>query len=246
MDGKEITPTPFQKYLMKKYDLNRCNCILAARQSYLTSTNFMYIANEMIKRPINVQYYLHNTRTAKGFCTNFFKEFQHFDLEMKSQNVVESTYSRIEFLSSRQFITRDWTDIMIFDNFAHYKNFDQILNGISELSSYTTSKIIVTTSMRRGFTPFLKFWFNCFTDKNPFQPFILPWDSVKGRDLDFRNEMLMNVGTEYWKSEFECKGTKPTEASVSNFKRVLIEKYPHLKTEVIDSICRDATDYFTM
>ena len=51
---------------------------------------------------------------------------------------------------------------------------------------------------------FYQLWMNAKKGANEYAPFTIRWDQVPGRDKNFKQSTIKNIGEEKWAQEFEC------------------------------------------
>lgn len=100
------------------------------------------------------------------------------------------------------------------------------------ISSGKTTKII-QTSTPIGYNHWWKFWVEAEKGQNNFIPFRVTWDMIPGRDIEWYNEQLKNLGPIKVKQEVECEflGSSYTLINAATLSR--LQPSPPLRTTEI-------------
>lgn len=94
------------------------------------------------------------------------------------------------------------------------------------ISSGKESKVSVF-STPKGMNHFYKMWVEAIENRSEFKPYEINWYDVPGRDEEWKEKMIANLGQESWEQEFaaEFLGSSNTLISSSTLKR-LVHKDP--------------------
>lgn len=127
-------------------------------------------------------------------------------IEWNKGNIELENGSKIRATSTTSGAARSGTyNCIILDEFAHIQarmanDFYQSVYPV--ISSGTKSKIIII-STPKGMNLFYKFWMDALGKKNKFIPFEVSWRDVPGRDDNWYEETISNIGEDRFAVEFE-------------------------------------------
>ena len=73
------------------------------------------------------------------------------------------------------------------------------------LTANKSTKVIIASSIKQQDDWFSKIWKDSEDGKNQFVRTLIKWDEIPGRDEEWKEQMIANIGIDAWNQEFECK-----------------------------------------
>jgi hypothetical protein len=84
----------------------------------------------------------------------------------------------------------------------------KIIISSTPLYSYKLKNILDEEGNNQTITvqnPFHKIWSDSEDGKNQFVRTIIKWDEIPGRNNEWKQRMIDNIGIDAWNLEYECK-----------------------------------------
>ena len=128
--------------------------------------------------------------------------------EWNKSSIVLENGSRIEASATSSSAIRSMSiSTLIIDECAFIDKgiwYDFFASVYPTVSSSKKAKIVLI-STPNGMNHFYKFWNDAYNKKSDFEPYEIEWNTVPGRNEEFRDKVVAEFGQEYWNQEFACE-----------------------------------------
>jgi hypothetical protein len=163
------------------------------------------------------------------------KWLQQGVVEWNKGSIELENNSRVVASATSSSAARGYTFNLIFiDEAAHIDNWEEFFTSVAPtVTSGKTTKIILV-STPNGLNSFYKTWALAKDCKNGYNPIMVRWDSVPGRDQGWREKTLadINFDLEKFAQEQECEFIGSSGTLIAGWKlRELIANAPNLRNE---------------
>jgi hypothetical protein len=244
---------PFEMYdFQKEYvDLIHKNRFVIAklpRQCGKSTSTVGYILWEVLFGPMqNIGILANKAATAREILGKLRLAYEYIPLWMQ-QGIVSwnkasielENGSRVMAASTASSSARGYTyNLILLDEFAFVPHTvaDEFFTSVyPTVSSGKTTKVIMV-STPNGMNLFYKYWCEAIEkddngkSRNGYVPFEVHWSQVPGRDEEWKEMTLKNIGQDRFNQEFECEFLGSTSTLISPAK---LKEIPWIKPPVID------------
>ena len=217
-----------QEKLINKYHNNRFNILKAPRQVVgKSSTAIFYILHQIIFQDYGtVGIFSHHQNRSidlldrlKVAYENLPKWMQHgvrinnrttFELENGSRVIaasISSTHTRGQNFS-----------LILLDEIGNnsYTKVEEFFNSVFPIiAANKFTKVIINSSKdfyEEQESYFNKIWKDSEDGKNSFVRTVIKWYEIPGRDEEWKEQMIANIGIDAWNQEFECESAEDLDA----------------------------------
>lgn len=206
---------PFQYDFVKHLDDNRFSIILAPRQCGKSTITAMYVLHYILfnndKKAIIMANKLkiakeifQKVRIAYEGLPPFLQagvvEWQ------KTSCTLENGSSCSAEATSADGMRGIAGNLIILDEFAFLKRniADEFFTSMYPTISASKKAKLIIISTPNGMNHYHDIWNKAVKKKNTFAPFKVEWNDVPGRDANFREETIKNLGKIKWNQEYAC------------------------------------------
>lgn len=209
-------PYPYQKQMFKNIKENRYTIFKLPRQSGKTTGLAGFMLHEIIfQKNYNIYILANKEKTAKKILAQIKKAYENLPLWLQ-QGVLEWNQLSIELENDSKISVSGTSadaargesiNLLYLDEFAFVSTTmaDEFMASVYPvISSGTTTKIAVT-STPNGMNHFYKMWNDAAEGLSNFIPLEVQWNDVGGRDEQWKEEQIKNIGEERWLQEFEAE-----------------------------------------
>ena len=209
-------PYDYQQVMLKSMEVNRNTVITTARQSGKSTVVCGFILWYIIFHADKTVALLANKGdTAREILGRIQLAYQHLPKWLQ-QGVVEWNKGSFELENNSRVIAaatssdniRGYSiNLLFIDEAAFVDNWDTFFTSVYPTISSGTETKIVLVSTPNGLNHFHKTWENAVTGKNSYNPILVHWRDVPGRDDNWKQKTLegMNFDTEKFAQEYECE-----------------------------------------
>jgi hypothetical protein len=197
----------FQSQIIKNYDLNNLNILMASRQTgkTVTSALFMlwYLLFHTDKTALCVA---DNFTTTKELIEKFRIALEGLPFYMKP-GIDTINQSNVKFDSNSRLVGRTTTkksgigltvNLLYIDEFAHINeaNLDEFYRAIFPTVTADPNGKIIMTSTPNGKNKFWEIWKKAVDKESSFVPMRVDWWQVPGRSDDWKKQKIADLGSE--------------------------------------------------
>ena len=216
-DGlQNFKPYPYQRNMIKSFVDNRYTIVTTARQAGKSTTTCGFILWYIIFHDAKTVALLANKgETAREILGRVQLAYQHLPKWLQ-QGVKEWNKGSFELENDSRVIAaatsasaiRGYTiNLLFIDEAAHIDNWDEFFTSVYPTISSGTESKIVLVSTPNGLNHFYSTWINAVENRNGYNPILVNWKDVPGRDDKWKTETLagMNFDIEKFNQEMECE-----------------------------------------
>lgn len=216
-DGlQNFKPYPYQRNMIKSFVDNRYTIVTTARQAGKSTTTCGFILWYIIFHDAKTVALLANKgETAREILGRVQLAYQHLPKWLQ-QGVKEWNKGSFELENDSRVIAaatsasaiRGYTiNLLFIDEAAHIDNWDEFFTSVYPTISSGTESKIVLVSTPNGLNHFYSTWVNAIENRNGYNPILVNWKDVPGRDEKWKQETLagMNFDIEKFNQEMECE-----------------------------------------
>lgn len=236
-------PYPYQKKMIKSFVDNRYSIVTTARQAGKSTTTVAFILWYIIfNKDKTVALLANKGETAREILSRVQLGFQHLP-EWLQQGVKEWNKGSFELENNSRVIAaatsasaiRGYTiNLLFIDEAAHIDNWDEFFTSVyPTISSGSESKIILV-STPNGLNHFYSVWVNAREKKNNYNPILVSWQDVPGRDEKWKEDTIaaMNFDIEKFNQEMNCEFLGSSGTLIAGWKlKELVPDQPKTKKE---------------
>lgn len=224
-----FNPYPYQRNMIKSFVDNRYTVVTTARQAGKSTTTCGFILWYIIFHADKTVALLANKgETAREILGRVQLAYQHLPKWLqqgvkewnKGSFVLENNSRVIASATSASAIRGYTINLLFIDEAAHIENWEEFFTSVyPTISSGTESKIILV-STPNGLNHFYSTWINAKEGRNGYNPILVNWQSVPGRDEKWRQETLagMNFDLEKFDQEMNCEFLGSSGTLISGWK----------------------------
>lgn len=236
-------PYPYQKNMMKSFVDNRYTIVTTARQAGKSTTTCGFILWYIIFHSEKTVALLANKgETAREILGKVQLAYQHLPKWLqqgvkewnKGSFVLENNSRVIASATSASAIRGYTINLLFIDEAAHIENWEEFFTSVyPTISSGTESKIILV-STPNGLNHFYSTWANAREGRNGYNPILVNWRDVPGRDEKWKQETLagMNFDIEKFNQEMECEFLGSSGTLIAGWKlKELVPQTPVIQKE---------------
>lgn len=253
----------FQKKMIQNFIDNRFTISMIARQSGKTTAYAGYIIwYAIFNNHKNIVLLANKIKSAKGILARIRESYQNIPIWLQ-QGVIEWNKTSIEFENGSR-IEVDATsgsaarsgsiNILILDEFAFVPNnvADDFFKSVYPTITAGIDTKIIIVSTPNGVNMFYRLWTESTQGLNHYKPFTMHWSEVPGRDEKWKNEIIKNMGPDFFAIEYGCEffgSVSRTLISPSKLKQIPfispiakideLDVYEHQKAKQEYIICVD-------
>ena len=236
-------PYPYQKNMMKSFVDNRYTIVTTARQAGKSTTTCGFILWYIIFHSEKTVALLANKgETAREILGKVQLAYQHLPKWLqqgvkewnKGSFVLENNSRVIASATSASAIRGYTINLLFIDEAAHIENWEEFFTSVyPTISSGSESKIILV-STPNGLNHFYSTWANAREGRNGYNPILVNWRDVPGRDEKWKQETLagMNFDVEKFNQEMECEFLGSSGTLIAGWKlKELVPQTPVIQKE---------------
>lgn len=216
---------PYQEDLINKYHNNRFNICKSPRQAGKTLTGIGFLLwyatfNDNVSialcagRVATARSILEKLQDAYDSLPNWLK--MGVTKRNKSELELQNGSRIIAGITSYDAFRCQGFNLVYLDEFAFVpdKDAQDFMNVIFTMfTAGKFTKVIITSSVRSSKDCFAKIWKDSEEGKNQFVRTLIKWDEIPGRNNEWKEQMIANIGIDAWNEQFECEyaDTKTTK-----------------------------------
>jgi hypothetical protein len=212
---KNFKPYPYQREMIKSFVDNRYTVVTTARQAGKSTTTCGFILWYIIFHADKTVALLANKgETAREILGRVQLAYQHLPKWLQ-QGVKEWNKGSFELENNSRVIAaatsasaiRGYTiNLLFIDEAAHIDNWDEFFTSVYPTISSGTDSKIVLVSTPNGLNHFYSTWINAVEKRNGYNPILVNWQAVPGRDEKWKQDTLagMNFDIEKFDQEMNC------------------------------------------
>jgi predicted GIY-YIG superfamily endonuclease len=205
----------FQKTLLKSYIDNRFTIAKLPRQVGKSTVTIAYILWTILFGPMqNIAILANKASTSRDILAKLQLAYEYIPMWMQ-QGIVSWNKGSIELENGSKVIAAatasssargNTYNVIFLDEFAFVpKNIAEefITSVYPTISSGKTTKVIMV-STPNGMNLFYKYWTDAVQRRNLYIPIEAHWSVVPGRDADWAEDQVKQLGQEKFDQEFGC------------------------------------------
>lgn len=233
----------YQKEMLLSFANNRFSIITTARQAGKSTTTCAFILWYIIFHTEKTVALLANKGdTAREILSRVQLAYQHLPKWLQ-QGVVEwnkgsfllENNSRVIAAATSASAIRGYSiNLLFIDEAAFIENWDEFFTSVyPTISSGNESKIILV-STPNGLNHFYATWVNAQEGRNGYNPILVNWKVVPGRDEKWKQDTLagMNFDIEKFNQEMECEFLGSSGTLIAGWKlKELVHQAPLVQKE---------------
>lgn len=236
-------PYPYQRNMFKSFVDHRYTIVTTARQAGKSTTTCGFILWYIIFHSEKTVALLANKgETAREILGKVQLAYQHLPKWLqqgvkewnKGSFVLENNSRVIASATSASAIRGYTINLLFIDEAAHIENWEEFFTSVyPTISSGTDSKIILV-STPNGLNHFYSTWANAREGRNGYNPILVNWRDVPGRDEKWKQETLagMNFDVEKFNQEMECEFLGSSGTLIAGWKlKELVPQTPVIQKE---------------
>lgn len=236
----------YQKDMINSFKDNRYSIVTTARQAGKSTTTCGFILWYIIFQSEKVVALLANKGdTAREILGRVQLAYQHLPkwlqqgvVEWNKGSFVLENNSRVIAAATSASAIRGYTiNLLFIDEAAFIENWDEFFTSVYPTISSGQESKIVLVSTPNGLNHFHKTWANAFKsgeEHNGYNPLLVKWQDVPGRDEKWRQETLsgMNFDVEKFDQEYNCEFLGSSGTLIAGWKlKQLVSKKPLIEKE---------------
>jgi hypothetical protein len=205
----------FQRQMMWTFHTERFTICKLPRQSGKSTTIIAYLLHYALFNPtVSVAILANKAVTARDLLSRLQLAYEHLP-DWLQQGVMTWNKGSLELENGSKILASSTSasavrggsyNIIFLDEFAYVPNniAAQFLSSVyPTISSGKESKVMMV-STPNGMNMFYKLWNDAENGNNTYIPIEVHWSEVPGRDDEWREETIKNIGEEQFQTEFEC------------------------------------------
>jgi len=233
----------YQKKMVQSFADNRFSIITTARQAGKSTTTCAFILWYIIFHPEKTVALLANKGdTAREILSRVQLAYQHLPkwlqqgvVEWNKGSFVLENNSRVIAAATSASAIRGYSiNLLFIDEAAFIDNWDEFFTSVyPTISSGSESKIILV-STPNGLNHFYATWVNAQEGRNGYNPILVNWKDVPGRDEKWKADTLagMNFDIEKFNQEMECEFLGSSGTLIAGWKlKELVHTAPLVQKE---------------
>ena len=234
---------PYQKDMVQSFKDNRYSIVTTARQAGKSTTTCAFILWYIIFHPEKTVALLANKGdTAREILGRIQLAYQHLPkwlqqgvLEWNKGSFVLENNSRVIAAATSASAIRGYSiNLLFIDEAAFIDNWDEFFTSVyPTISSGSESKIILV-STPNGLNHFHATWANAEKGTNGYNPLLVNWQSVPGRDEKWKTDTIagMNFDIEKFDQEYNCQFLGSSGTLISGWKlKELVSQAPMVERD---------------
>ena len=208
---------PYQEDLINKYHNNRFNICKSPRQAGKTSNGIFYVLHHIIFNDnVTDGIFSFNASDARNSLERLQNAYKNLPKWMQYKVIInnKSTLelengSRVTVGNTSYATFKGWSfNLVYLDEFAFVPDKDAQDFFIKIFPMFTASistKVIIASSIKQQDDWFSKIWNDSEDCKNQFVRTLIKWDEIPGRNNEWKERMIANIGIDAWNQQFECE-----------------------------------------
>jgi len=233
----------YQKEMVNSFKDNRYSIVTTARQAGKSTTTCAFILWYIIFQPEKTVALLANKGdTAREILGRVQLAYQHLPkwlqqgvVEWNKGSFVLENNSRVIAAATSASAIRGYSiNLLFIDEAAFIDNWDEFFTSVyPTISSGTESKIILV-STPNGLNHFYATWANAQEGRNGYNPILVHWQKVPGRDEEWKKNTIagMNFDLEKFNQEYNCEFLGSSGTLISGWKlKELVHQAPMVEKE---------------
>ena len=205
----------FQRQMMWTFHTERFTICKLPRQSGKSTTIIAYLLHYSLFNPtVSVAILANKAVTARDLLSRLQLAYEHLP-DWLQQGVMTWNKGSLELENGSKILASSTSasavrggsyNIIFLDEFAYVPNniAAQFLSSVyPTISSGKESKVMMV-STPNGMNMFYKLWNDAENGNNTYIPIEVHWSEVPGRDEEWREETIKNIGEEQFETEFNC------------------------------------------
>jgi hypothetical protein len=208
---------PYQEKLINKYHNNRFNICKSSRQAGKTSNGIFYVLHHIIFNDnVTDGIFSFNASIARNSLERLQTAYENLPEWMQHKVIIKNKStlelengSRVTVGNTSYATFKGWSfNLVYLDEFAFVSDKDaqDFMNTIFPiLTANKSTKVIIASSIKQQDDCFSKIWKDSEDGKNQFVRTLIKWDEIPGRNNEWKEKMIANIGIDAWNQEFECK-----------------------------------------
>jgi len=238
-----FNPYPYQRKMIKSFVDNRYTVVTTARQAGKSTTTCGFILWYIIFHADKTVALLANKgETAREILGRVQLAYQHLPQwlqqgvkEWNKGSFVLENNSRVIAAATSASAIRGYTiNLLFIDEAAHIENWNEFFTSVYPTISSGTDSKIVLVSTPNGLNHFYSTWINAVEGRNGYNPILVNWQAVPGRDEKWKQDTLagMNFDIEKFDQEMNCEFLGSSGTLISGWKlKELVHKSPMVERE---------------
>jgi hypothetical protein len=241
----------YQVRMMKAFERNSRNIILAPRQCGKSMTTGIYALHKALftppNRPVKIYILSNKEKSAKEFLDKIKITYEDLDPYLK-KGVVKWNEKSVKFEDGSEIVIGATTidsirgstvSLLILDEFAHIP--PHIAHDFYEAAEPTVStkgEMIIISTPKGTTGEFYKIYKNAEKNIGEFESFKVEWDEVPGRDEAFKEKKIKDRGMISFLQEYACSfiGSSVTLVEGTHLERIrgTLPESPILSTATME------------
>lgn len=248
----------YQKEMVRSFKDNRYTVVTTARQAGKSTTTCAFILWYIIFNPDKTVALLANKGdTAREILGRVQLAYQHLPkwlqqgvVEWNKGSFVLENNSRVLASATSASAIRGYSiNLLFIDEAAFIENWDEFFTSVyPTISSGSESKIILV-STPNGLNHFHATWANAIQGTNGYNPILVHWTSVPGRDEKWKEDTLagMNFDLEKFDQEYNCEFLGSSGTLIAGWKlKELVARAPILQKDGLTQFRQPEPDHVYM
>lgn len=211
-----LVPYPYQERIIQSLTDNRFVICKIPRQSGKTTVTVGYILHYILfNKDVKVAILANKGTLARDILDRLKKSFEYLppwlqqgvEIWNKGSIELENGSKVIADATAGSSIRGQTFNLVLLDEFAHIhpNQADDFMNSVyPTISSGKTTRVIIV-STPKGMNKFYKIWKDAEEHKNDYIPIEASWREVPGRDDEWMEETIKNIGGQVaFDQEFGC------------------------------------------
>lgn len=240
---QNFKPYPYQRNMIQSFVDNRYTIVTTARQAGKSTTTCGFILWYIIFHADKTVALLANKgETAREILGRVQLAYQHLPKWLQ-QGVKEWNKGSFELENNSRVIAaatsasaiRGYTiNLLFIDEAAHIDNWDEFFTSVYPTISSGTESKIVLVSTPNGLNHFYSTWINAKEGRNGYNPILVNWQAVPGRDEKWKQDTLagMNFDLEKFDQEMNCEFLGSSGTLIAGWKlKELVHQSPMVQKE---------------
>jgi hypothetical protein len=240
---QNFKPYPYQRSMIQSFVENRYTIVTTARQAGKSTTTCGFILWYIIFHADKTVALLANKgETAREILGRVQLAYQHLPKWLQ-QGVKEWNKGSFELENNSRVIAaatsasaiRGYTiNLLFIDEAAHIDNWDEFFTSVYPTISSGSESKIVLVSTPNGLNHFYSTWINAKEQRNGYNPILVNWQAVPGRDEKWKQDTLagMNFDLEKFDQEMNCEFLGSSGTLIAGWKlKELVHQSPMVQKE---------------
>jgi hypothetical protein len=240
---QNFKPYPYQRSMIHSFVENRYTIVTTARQAGKSTTTCGFILWYIIFHADKTVALLANKgETAREILGRVQLAYQHLPKWLQ-QGVKEWNKGSFELENNSRVIAaatsasaiRGYTiNLLFIDEAAHIDNWDEFFTSVYPTISSGSESKIVLVSTPNGLNHFYSTWINAKEQRNGYNPILVNWQAVPGRDEKWKQDTLagMNFDLEKFDQEMNCEFLGSSGTLIAGWKlKELVHQSPMVQKE---------------